>query len=127
MRNSVLVLVAAVLSSAHGYVSAYHVEPVKAAWSGWTTLQSNRVSEVITCSFDELVYCEFFNGKGSNAGIDVQVLTYPGGNLVASGDTNDHGDHKWLRCYLNTSAPDSIVKGKKLEFRFTRGGGDRAA
>jgi hypothetical protein len=127
MRNRVLVLMAAVLSSAYGLVTAYHVEPVKAAWSGWThrpPVSGYYVSEVITDNFDELVYCEFFNGKGSNAGIDVQVLTCPGGHLIATGDTNDPGDHKWLRCYLNTSAPDSIVKGKKLEFRFTRSGSD---
>jgi hypothetical protein len=52
MRNVGIMLAAAALSSALGLVSAYHVEPVKAAWSGWTPLYGN-VSEVITVNFDE--------------------------------------------------------------------------
>jgi hypothetical protein len=127
MKGAVLLLLIAAV--AFPLVVGFHVDPVSAAQSGWThrLAPGNYVSEVITTNFDELVYCELFNGKGSNAGIDVQVFTYPGGNLVATGDTNDPGDHKWLRCYLNTSAPESIIKGKRLEFRFTRSGRDSPA
>ena len=53
MRNKVLVLVTLMLSSSHGYVSAYHVEPVKAQWSAWTH-RGDTVSQGITINFDEL-------------------------------------------------------------------------
>ena len=36
MKNRVLVLVAATLAPAYCYVTGIHIEPVKAAWSGWT-------------------------------------------------------------------------------------------
>jgi hypothetical protein len=126
MRAICLTVLGLLASVSSALVRSYSVEPQTAAQSGWTRTipGQDTVSQVLTINFDELVYCEFFNGKGSAAGIDVNVFTYPGGNLVASGDTNDHGDHKWLRCYLNTSAPESIVKGKQLEFRFSRGGSD---
>jgi len=61
MRNRVLVLVTLILSSAHGYVSAYHVEPVKALLSGWSTLYEN-VAQTVTCNFDSLSYVELFAG-----------------------------------------------------------------
>ncbi|MEO0071739.1 MAG: hypothetical protein ABIK39_06630 [candidate division WOR-3 bacterium] len=113
------------VSLSFALLRAYSVEPVKAQWSGWTdTIRPyNYVSQTITCNFDSLVYCEFFNGKGSEAGIHVSVRTL-GGYQVAWGDTNDNGDHKWLRCYLHTTAPESIIRGRRYEFRFMRSGQD---
>jgi len=61
--------------AAWALVTAYHVEPVKAAWSGWTSREApgNRVSEVITCNFDELDsaaggYVELFAGAACPMG-----------------------------------------------------------
>jgi hypothetical protein len=76
MRNRVLVLMALVLSSAHGYVTGYHVEPVKAAWSGLTRYlePNNFVSQGVTCNFDSLSYVELFAGaKGNGGAYQVQV------------------------------------------------------
>ena len=82
MRNSVLVLMTAVVSSACGYVSVYHIEPVKAAWSGWTTLQNNRVSEVINVA-DPTQPVKVGEFRRAAANIDVQdTLAYlSGGGL----------------------------------------------
>ncbi len=118
----IIVCILLIAGMAMAYLKAYEVEPVKAQWSGKARPDIG-ISQIITCNFDSLVYCEFFNGKGSAAGIHVSVLTMSGYE-VASGDTNDNGDHKWLRCYLHTTAPESIVKGKQYEFRFTRSGAD---
>jgi hypothetical protein len=130
MRSSVLVLVAAMLSSAYGLVSGYHVEPVKATWSGWTAFQGY-VSEVLTVNFDELdsaaggCYCELFAGTKAGGGqYNLSVLTYPGGFPIGSGVGNGNVDHKWVKFKIGVDVPDSIVRGKKLEFRFTRDGGD---
>jgi len=69
MRNKVLVLVTLMLSSSHGYVSAYHVEPVKALLSGWSPLYEN-VTQTVTCNFDSLSYVELFcGGEGQWRGL----------------------------------------------------------
>ena len=131
MRSIVIILVAAALSPALGLVSAYHVEPVKAAWSGWTPLYGN-VSEVITCNFDELdsmtgAYVELFAGEYGNGGdYNLSIWTYPGGTQIAY---KLHGKYvrpqHWVRFdSINVTYPESIVKGKQLEFRFTRTGND---
>jgi hypothetical protein len=67
MRSKVLVLVAVMLSSAYCYVTGYHVEPVKAVWSGWTAFQGY-VSQTVTCNFDSLSYVELFAGAKGNGG-----------------------------------------------------------
>ena len=130
MKGAVLLLLIAGVASP--LVVGFHVEPVKAAWSGWTSHQApnNRVSEVITCNFDELdsttgSYCELFGGSlGARGPYHVSVRTYPGGAEIASGSNIHPGDHEWVRFNLSVLHPESIVKGKKLEFRFTRSGGD---
>jgi hypothetical protein len=115
-------------------VVGYHVEPIKAPWSGWTrtTQGQDYVSEVITINFDELdsaaggCYCELFAGsKGGGGAYYLSVLTYPGGSQIADVATaNGDVDHEWVRFYLNVTGPESIIKGKKLTFKFTRSGGD---
>jgi hypothetical protein len=116
-------------------VVGYHIEPVKASWSGWTRTiwGHDYVSEILTINFDELdsttgSYCELFAGtKGGGGAYNVSVLTYPGGSPIASGNASGNVDHEWVKFNLGVNYPDSIVKGKKLEFRFTRGGGASAA
>lgn len=81
MKNTVVALLL-FIGAAFPYVVGYHVEPVKALWSGWTPSQfpNNYVSEVITCNFDELdsttgAYCELFAGaKGDTYRYRLQVL-----------------------------------------------------
>jgi len=58
-----------------GYAAAlvvgYHVEPVKASWSGHTDTipPNNYVAQTVTCNFDSLSYVELFAGAKGNGGI----------------------------------------------------------
>jgi len=110
-------------------VVGYHVDPVSANLSGWTHRGDN-VSQVLTINFDELdstsgAYCELFAGsRGAGGAYHVSVRTYPGDFEVATGDTHGNVDHKWVKFNLGVTYPESIVKGKQLEFRFTRSGSD---
>ena len=123
MRNSVLVLVAAVLSLAQGYVSGYHIEPVKASWSGWTTLQNNYVSQSVTCNFDSLSYVELFAGDSGSTGSGYRVGVLEGGVELTHADGVQHQPASWIR-FENWSDTVAFTKGKLLEFRFTRSGQD---
>ena len=116
-----------------GLVQVVKVEPVKAAWSGWTRYlePNNFVSQGVTCNFDELdsaagAYVELFAGaKGGGGAYHLSVLTNPGGSQIAyTADANGNVDHKWVRFHLQVTRPESIIKGKKLTFKFTRSGGD---
>jgi len=136
MRNRVIVLMAVVLSSAYGLVSAYHVEPRTSGQSGWTrTVQPNHVvSQVVTMNFDELdstqggCYVELFSGgKCTEHGYGLSVTTYPGGTTVAYEYVTEAVEHGWVRFKLNIAYPESIVRGKKSEFTFRRSGPDFAA
>jgi len=51
-----LLLAAAITMPAQALMQAYSVEPVKAAWSGWTPSEFpyNHVSQTVTCCWDEL-------------------------------------------------------------------------
>jgi len=132
MKGAVLLLLIA--GVAFPLVVGFHVEPVSAAQSGWTQrlYPNNYVSQVLTTNFDELdsvsgSYCELFAGsRGGGGPYHVSVLTYPGGSPIASGNAGGDVDHKWVKFNLGVDYPESIVKGKQLEFRFTRGGGDWA-
>ncbi len=115
----------------YALLSAYHVEPRTAGQSGWTHAHDTAgqyVSQVVTVNFDELdsaaggCYVELFVGsKCTGHEYGLAVSTYPGGTPLAYPHVVDGDvDHEWVRFYLNTSYPESIVRGKKLKFRFTR-------
>ena len=133
--KTVFVMLAAAAAAACGLVHSYSVEPKTAAQSGWTrTIQGyDYVSEIITINFDELdsvsgSYCELFAGaRGGGGQYNLSVLTYPGGFPIGSGVGNGDVDHKWVRFKIGIDVPDSIVKGKKLTFKFTRAGSDYSA
>jgi len=110
-------------------VTGIHIEPIRSSWSSWTQSEfpNHYVSQVLTMNFDELdstsgAYCELFAGSRCNGGqYTLTVLTYPGGSQIADVATaNGNVDHKWVRFKLHLTRPDSIVKGKKLEFQFSR-------
>jgi hypothetical protein len=121
-----LLLIAGVAKS---LVVGYHVEPRSAGQSGWTQPRepgNHTVSQVVTVNFDELdsaaggCYVELFVGaKCTSQQYYLTILTYPGHAPIgdAFGDRADV-DHEWVRFYLkNPVHPESIVRGKKLEFR----------
>jgi hypothetical protein len=109
-------------------VVGYHTEPVKSSWSGLTRKiwGQDYVSQVLTCNWDELdsasgSYCELFAGaEGNGDPYHVSVSTYPGDVEIGYGNRDGHVDHRWVRFNLHVYRPDSIIKGKKLTFRFTR-------
>jgi hypothetical protein len=120
----VTLMVAVLTSAAAAMVAAYHTDPVRADWSGMADPRPEYgVSEVITVAFDSLAYCELFSGQASSERYFVDVLTFPGGYPLASGYSDDLRNHVWIRFDLSATHPESIVKGKQLEFRFSHGAG----
>lgn len=124
MRNKVLVLVTLMLSSSHGYVSAYHVEPVKALLSGWSPLYEN-VTQTVTCNFDSLSYVELFCGAIADSGTyNLDVRDGETGDRVAyKYDVRQNRDHGWVR-FDTLAIVGPFTKGKTYEVRFTRSGSD---
>ena len=127
MKTACLVLVTVLVSLSPGLVRSYSVEPRSASESGWTPWlePNNYVSEILTVAFDLPITASLFCGNpGAGGGYNVSVLTYPGGYEIASGDTTNPGDHTWATCSLDVLEPDSFIKGRKVEVRWTRGGSD---
>jgi hypothetical protein len=126
MPRAVLVLFAAV-ATASALVTAFHLDPLTAAMSSKAGPVTG-VSQVVTICFDSLTYPAyvegFFGAYGQGGEYKLNVLTYPGGNAITVERTGRNaGDHRWaLFDSLNVLYPESIVKGKQLEFRFTRTG-----
>ena len=110
---------------AMGYslTSVFHVDPVKASWSGWTA-EDYWVSEVLTLNVDSLGppgYCELFSGQGGAAGFEVNVYSYPNGiSPLATGLVTETRNDVWVRCTLNVAHPESLIKGRRYEFRWSR-------
>ena len=123
MRNSVLVLMIVVLSSAWGSVVGCHVEPVKAAWSGRTLYEN--VIQTVTCNFDSLSYVELFAGAKGSGGV-YHVAVYDGNALLMASYGNRVTDHGWVK-FQNWGARVAFTKGKQYRFRFTLAGSDSAA
>jgi hypothetical protein len=119
---SVLLLWASV---AFGFVTGYHVEPVKAALSGWTPgeFPNRYVSQTVTCNFDSLSYVELFAGaKGSGGTYYVAVYGGSPTPVMWSTGTQDKNE-SWVR-FENWNTHVAFTKGKHYEFRFTRTGSD---
>jgi hypothetical protein len=128
-RTKVGICLAVSCAAAWALVNAYHVEPKTAAMSGWTRLPphpSYYISQTITCNFDSLKRVELFVGEpGAGGGYQLLVQTMPGQFEIATGQADNPGSHRWADFNLNITAPESIVKGKTYELKFTRSGSDR--
>lgn len=128
MRKLVLLLCIAVGWSM-ALVRAYTVEPRAQAQSGWTSLSApdNCVSEVITVNFDMPISASLFVGaKQGNGACNVYIYSYPRGNvsLAQALDVPMTGSYYWLDCSLSVVHPDSFIKGRRIEVRWTRAGTD---
>jgi hypothetical protein len=68
MKGTVLLLLIA--GVALPSLVGYHIDPVKASWSGWTHLHGpgDTVAQTVTCNFDSLSYVELFAGAKGNGG-----------------------------------------------------------
>ena len=127
MRKTVVALLLFV-GAAFPYVVGYHIEPVKALWSGWALGDVNHgVAQTITCNFDTAVYCELFAGETLSGGdYAVDVYELPGGTSRVAYNLGKHATkpQSWVNMPLTTVPGKSFTKGKEYEFRFTRSGGD---
>jgi hypothetical protein len=85
----------------------------------------NYVSEVVTLNVDSLAYSELFSGSDGAQQYYLSVRTFPGNFVVASGDTSEARSHVWVRCSLQTAHPESLAKGRRYEFRWSRANGAR--
>jgi hypothetical protein len=114
------------MSVSSALVRTYSVEPRTASESGWTPLYGN-VSEVITVAFDLPITASLFAGSpGAGGSYDVDIYAYPGGINALAYAHNIGGtqNHQWLNCSLTVSYPDSFIKGRQVEVRWTRSGQD---
>ena len=125
MLKAILVQFSAV-ALASGLVTAYHLDPKTASMSGKAHPVTG-VSEVITCNFDEPITASLFVGTLHGSGLfNVDIYAYPGGAnpLAYAHDVAGALDHHWLPCSLTVQYPDSFIKGRQVEVRWTRGGSD---
>ncbi len=127
-RSCLLLVLAAAAS--YSLTVVFHTDPIKAQWSGWTPAQQgyNWVSEVLTLNADSLEapgYCELFSGQGGPEAFNLTVLTYPGGYPLANGLGTGLANCVWVRCTLTVTHPESLVKGRRYEFHWSRASGAR--
>ena len=123
MRTACLAVLGLLVSVSSALVRSYSIEPQTAAQSGWTRTipGQDTVSQVLTINFDEPITASLFCGSpGAGEDYHVSILTYPDGNPIAHGDTISPGDHKWATCTLYVDEPDSFIKGRQVEVRWTR-------
>jgi hypothetical protein len=105
------------------YVVGYHVDPVKAMWSGWALGDVNHgVSQSITFNFDSLCYVELFAGTKGNGGAYTAQVLEDGDPVMQSVGYQDF-DCRWVKFDQWTDTV-AFTKGKQLTIKFTRGGGD---
>lgn len=109
-------------------VSAYHIDPVRADWSGKADPHpAYGVSEIITVAFALPIKASLFVGaKQGDGAYDVNIYSYPDGNVALAQAVNVPvtGSYYWLNCSLTVAHPDSFIKGRKVEVRWTRSGPD---
>jgi len=122
LRICAIVLVFCFVASACPFVKSYEVEPVVAQCSGWG---SGYVSQVVTCNFDSLAYCELFIGASPGKGkYQLEVWDYLNGQRVAlSEPVAASREYHWLQ-FKQWQSTGIFVKGRKYEFRFKRGSDD---
>ncbi|UCG43753.1 MAG: hypothetical protein JSU73_03825, partial [candidate division WOR-3 bacterium] len=129
MKALCLVLVTLLVTVSSALVQGYSVDPVKASWSGWTPWlePNNYVSEVLTVNFDEPAVASLFCGsRGGDGAYNVNIYSYPGGvvSLAEKLNVDPPLAHHWLACSLEVIHPDSFIKGRQVEVRWTRSGSD---
>jgi hypothetical protein len=111
---------------ASGNLRSYAIDPVRADWSGKADPEDG-VSEILTINFDEPITASLFCGSpGAGGSYNVDIYAYPGGinALAYAHNVGGTENHQWLTCSLDVVYPDSFIKGRQVEVRWTRGGAD---
>jgi hypothetical protein len=124
--KTVCLLIFGVVTGVSALVTAYHVDPRTAAMSGKARPDLG-ISEVLTVNFDEPITASLFCGSpGAGGSYNVDIYAYPDGTNPWAYAHNVGGteNHQWLTCSLDVVYPDSFIKGRRIEVRWTRGGAD---
>jgi hypothetical protein len=122
-KGKLAALTMCIAAAAYGLVNAYHVEPIKAAWSGWTLGEDGYVSQQVTCCWDSLAYVELFAGDSGSTGGDYRVGVLDDGAEVAYAGGVQRQATSWVM-FDEWTFTGTFTKGKQYEFRFTRSGTD---
>jgi|WetSurMetagenome_2_1015567.scaffolds.fasta_scaffold331787_1 hypothetical protein len=126
MRNTVMLLLL-LSGAAFPYVVGYHVEPVKALWSGWTASQfpNNYVEQQVVACWDSLDRVELFAGdKGNGEPFNVQVKDSAMEQIIAaSADTAPTQSWAWLSIPVSPYQGHKPVRGRTYKVVVTRSSG----
>lgn len=124
MKNAIVALLL-FTGAAFPYVVGYHVEPVKALWSGRADPRPDHgVAQTVTCNFDSLSYVELFAGDSGSTGSGYRVGVWEGNTELTFATGVQHQPTSWV-LFDNWNPPGvAFTKGKEYEFRFTRTGSD---
>jgi hypothetical protein len=122
MKGGMLLLL--MVGVACASVVGYHIEPVKASWSGLADPEDGVAQSVVAC-WDSLDRVELFAGAKGNGGEytatvfdgNTQLMTSPGDTVI---------DHGWIK-FEEWNTQVAFTKGKTLTIRFTRSGSDSPA
>jgi hypothetical protein len=128
MRERQMLKLAVAMAMMCGLASAsvvgYHVEPVKASWSGHTDTipPNNYVSQTVVACWDTLERVELFAGAKGSGGTYRAGIWLDGHEVIWSTATQSQSE-SWVK-FDSWSAPFAFTKGKTVTIRFTRGGTD---
>jgi hypothetical protein len=122
MKGVVALLLIA--GAASGSVVGYHIDPVKAIWSGWTHLHGpgDTVAQQVVVCWDSLDRVELFAGAVGDSGAYTATV-YEGGMRLMSSPGDGVPDHGWVK-FDQWDDTVAFTKGKTVTIRFTRGGSD---
>jgi len=131
MKEKTVIKLASTLAVMYGCAAAlvvgYHVDPVKASWSGHTDTipPNNYVSQFLTCCWDSLDRIELFAGAKGNGGTYRAGVVLDGDEIMWSNGVQGQSE-SWVK-FEDWNTQVAFTKGKTYEVRFTRSGGDSYA
>ena len=114
MKGGMLLLL--MVGVACASVAGYHIEPVKAAWSGWTPQYGNVSQSVVVC-WDSLDRIELFSGAKGNGGLYHAGVWVDGAEVMSSVGVQGQSE-SWVR-FENWDHQVAFTKGKTVTIRFT--------
>ena len=123
MKSLIVAALLLTFGTADCLVQGYKVEPKTAPQSGWTHGEDGYVSEILTVNFALPITASLFCGSSGDTGsYSVNIYSYPGGvtQLAYKHGVQPPKDHDWLSCSLTVDYPDSFIKGRQVEVRWTR-------
>jgi len=131
MREKQIIRLVVALVAICGFASAsvvgYHVEPVKASWSGLTRTiwGQDYVAQTVVACWDTLERVELFAGAKGNGGTYRAGVVLDGDEIMWSNGVQGQSE-SWVK-FEDWNTQVAFTKGKTYEVRFTRSGGDSYA